>query len=79
MKNVREYASVLGAKGFSRRKRRSPGYSDEAVELRRQTNGWVVSLMQAGLTENQARRIASAVVYGPLVSFVVWGLMSSTQ
>ncbi len=79
MKNVREYTSVLGAKRFSRRKRRSPGYSDEAVELRRQISGWVVSLMQAGLTENQARRIASAVVYGPLVSFVVWGLMATTQ
>ncbi len=74
-----ESFQVAGAKFRSPRTRASATDIENQRELRRQIGGWVTWLMKSGVSENKARRIATAVTYGPLVSFVVWGLMATTQ
>lgn len=74
MNAYNESLSVTGAK-ISRSPHKSRRREDyDKQEINRQIGGWVGAFMNAGFSEDHARMLSKAVVYGPIVSIAIAGL-----
>ena len=61
------------------RGRRQSPEKQNTMELRRQYFGWIGSLMDAGFSEQNAKRIARAVTFGPLLTVLIAQLVGNSN